>query len=86
MRTLVAFIIGAISGTVGGLLFAPKKGEDLRKEAKDQLSNQLDDIEKTFHKNSEMVKKEYNNRLNKLIGKGHEVIDQVSEKAKLEKS
>lgn len=84
MRTLAAFIIGTISGIMGGVLFAPKKGEEMRKETTDKMKRQLDEIEKTFEKKSTEAQKEYNRRLDEYTSKGHEILNQISNKVKME--
>ncbi len=37
MRCLYSFVIGALAGATAALLFAPKKGEDLRADIREIL-------------------------------------------------
>lgn len=85
MRTLAAFIIGTISGLMAGILFAPKKGEEMRSDTSKLLKKQLEEAEKTFEKNSQLAQKEYNKKLDEFTTKGQEILKQLSEKVKLER-
>ena len=57
------FVLGAAVGTGLGILFAPKKGSDMREDLKkqlDKLLNQIKDID------TEEVKKEFDKRVNEI--------------------
>ena len=62
-KGLGKFAVGAAIGAGLGLLFAPKKGEEIRKELKvklDDLLKKVDEID------AEDVKNEFDNRLNAI--------------------
>ena len=59
-RRLGGFLAGALVGAGVGLLFAPKSGEETRKELKaklDEMANQIKDID------LDDVKKEFSNKV-----------------------
>ena len=59
-RRLGGFLAGALVGAGVGLLFAPKSGEETRKELKaklDEMANQIKDID------LDEVKKEFSNKV-----------------------
>ena len=65
------FLAGALLGAGAGLLFAPKSGEETRKELKaklDEMVNQakkidIDDVKKEFDAKVKEIKEQYENIL-----------------------
>lgn len=52
-KILIAVAAGMAAGAVLGILFAPDKGADTRKEINDQIKKLADTIEDSFNKGKE---------------------------------
>nr|WKN38167.1 YtxH domain-containing protein [Tunicatimonas sp. TK19036] len=55
-KTLVAFLLGAIAGTMAGLLVAPNSGQKTRKRLNKSANDVLYDLEDAWEESAERIK------------------------------
>ena len=70
-------LLGALIGFIAGLFFAPKKGSELRRDAKnkiDEIKKELEDLDK------EKVKKIAEKKVEQLKKKTEELVEYAKEK------
>ncbi|MEQ9437985.1 MAG: YtxH domain-containing protein [Cyclobacteriaceae bacterium] len=55
-KTLIAFLVGAIAGTMAGLLVAPNSGQKTRKKLNKSANDVLYDLEDAWEESAERIK------------------------------
>ncbi|MGL6105692.1 YtxH domain-containing protein [Romboutsia sp.] len=71
------FIIGALLGFIAGLFLAPKKGSELRREAKDKFEEVKENPKEVLQETLESVKDKVSNIIDNNISDDEEI--QISE-------
>jgi gas vesicle protein len=69
-KIIAGFALGTIAGIIGGILFAPKKGEETRKEIKNKIDKNkfTQEVIKKTEKLTEITKEKYSEIIEEVSG------------------
>ncbi len=88
---VIGALLGAAAGAIGGILLAPKKGEETRKELKEKINEYTDkagkvidektkDIREDAQKLSSSIKKTAKDKIEAIVPKKDEVAEETPNK------
>ncbi len=72
-KILVGILSGAAIGAAAGMLFAPKKGKDTRKQIASKSNEYMYDTKSKFNDLTDNLSHKYDSVKSKMRGKSHKV-------------
>ncbi|MGB7784972.1 MAG: YtxH domain-containing protein [Salinimicrobium sp.] len=72
-KVIAGILSGAAIGAVAGMLFAPKKGKDTRKQIADRSNEYMYDTKSKFNDLADNLSHQYDSVKSKMRGKSHKV-------------
>ena len=82
VKVLGGICLGAIAGTIAGILVAPASGRDTRKQLKDKTQTMTDEIKSSVSDYVDHLLKGYNKKVDAYAENGKHAIDQVKQSIK----
>jgi gas vesicle protein len=82
VKVLGGFLVGAVAGTVAGLLFAPDSGKKTRKRLFDESNRLRGEFSDSVSHTIDSAKKTYNEKLDEYAKNGKSSIDTLKESMK----
>jgi gas vesicle protein len=82
VKVLGGICLGAIAGTIAGILIAPASGRDTRRQLKDKTQTMTDEIKSSVSDYVDHLLKGYNKKVDAYSENGKHAIDQVKQSIK----
>jgi gas vesicle protein len=82
VKVLGGFLVGAVAGTVAGLLFAPNSGKKTRKRLLDESNRLKGELSDSVSHTIDSAKKTYNEKLDEYAKNGKSSIDTLKQSMK----
>jgi gas vesicle protein len=83
VKVIGGICLGAIAGTIAGVLLAPASGRETRKQLKDKTSSMAGEVKNSVTDYLDHVFNGYNKRVEIVAENGKEAIDQVKKTIKV---
>ena len=83
VKIMGGILIGALAGTVAGVLMAPSTGKKTRKMLMNRSKKFNKELNRAVHSSFEDLKKNYNRKLEEYASNGASSINSIREKMKV---
>lgn len=82
MKSLLAFVSGALVGGIIALSYSPKSGKQNRKLAQKEFNKKINKLEANLKKQSKSLQSGIHDTIDEIASKGKTAVNNISDKVK----